>query len=71
MASLTQIMPEIKAGVNVEFKDRFGKTCKSPIREVCRVKRIGQLTSVLVIDSKGGYAWVKPDNFKRVPPEKK
>ena len=71
MASVTQTMAEIKSGINVEFKDRYGKTCRSPIREVCRVRRIGQLTSVLVIDSKGGYAWVKPDNFKLIPPGKK
>ncbi len=64
MASPEQIKPDIKPGLTVEFKDKYGKICKSEIRDVHRIKRIGQLVNVMVINSIGGYEYVTPDKIK-------
>ena len=64
MASPEQIKAHIKPGLTVEFKDKYGKTCKSEIRDVHRIKRIGELINVMVINSIGGYEYVTPDKIK-------
>lgn len=66
MASPEQIKKEIQPGITVEFKDKYGKTCKSEIRDVHRIKRIGELVNVMVINSIGGYEYLRPGNFKVV-----
>ncbi len=71
MADPDQIKAEIQPGITVEFKDKYGKVCKSGVRDVHRIKRIGELVNVMVINSIGGYEYIRPGNFKVIPSPKK
>lgn len=71
MASPDQIKPDIKPGITVEFKDKYGETCRGQVRDVHRIKRIGQLVNVMVVNSIGGYEYVSPERFKVIIPTKK